>query len=172
MTPSSGPERVRPERDRLRRVRLLDVPVAEHLRLREHEDAMLREFALISLNRDDPDAADLPQRLLTLVEGLRGRFVGLNESYDDELERAAQAQDDRVTLEVQLPATAGEALDRILLLFEEADEYCRQGRLLTLATPPEVASLRRWMVRQIVEQLGGGCASPYDGASFTPGSPG
>ena len=37
----------------------------------------------------------------------------------------------------------------------EADEFCRRGELLTLATPPEYVAFREWFLGEIVRQLDG-----------------
>ena len=67
---------------------------------------------------------------------------------------AAQARGERtVDLETKVPpAAAGAALDYLELL-ERADELCRAGVLLTSEPPPEVKSLRRWLVERMVAQL-------------------
>jgi hypothetical protein len=138
----------------LRCVRLIDVPVGELLRLREHQDAMLREFALIALHRSESDSAELPRRLLALVDELTARFSSPNQGYLQQLDRAAEAQLPRATLELRFPPEAIETLQATVRLLEEADAYCQEGALLTLATPAHLAALRRWIVAEIVRQLG------------------
>ena len=46
-------------------------------------------------------------------------------------------------------------------LLEEADDYCRRGELLTLATPPELVAFRNWYLGQVVEQIDGRPPTPW-----------
>ena len=41
-------------------------------------------------------------------------------------------------------------------LFDEADEFCRRGDLLTLAESSEVHAFRTWYIEEYVRQLDGG----------------
>ena len=43
----------------------------------------------------------------------------------------------------------------------EADEFCRRGELLTLATPPEYVAFREWFLGEIVRQLEGKPPTPW-----------
>jgi len=45
----------------------------------------------------------------------------------------------------QLPATVVDAVRALDAILDEADEYCLAGKhLLTLATPPDLVTFRRW----------------------------
>ncbi|MDP8936487.1 MAG: hypothetical protein M3O23_01920, partial [Actinomycetota bacterium] len=45
-----------------------------------------------------------------------------------------------------MPAEVGPAAAEFNRLLDEADEFCRAGDLLTLATPPDTAAFRRWFL--------------------------
>jgi hypothetical protein len=41
-------------------------------------------------------------------------------------------------------------------ILDEADDYCRSGKLLlTLATPPPLVTYRKWFLSQFTEQAAG-----------------
>jgi hypothetical protein len=136
-----------------RRVRLEGVPVALFWRMEQQHDAMLREFALVSIGRQQDPAQDLPTHLLPLMKRTRRRYPQQRATLLGLMERAAHAVQETATIELDLPLGAADSLERLLHAFEEADEFCRRGELLTLASPPEVAVFRRDFVQQIVTQL-------------------
>ena len=52
-------------------------------------------------------------------------------------------------VDIDLQPTAAGAPVRLFELLEEADRMCEASELLTMAAPPEVVELRRWMCSQI-----------------------
>jgi hypothetical protein len=120
----------------LHRVRLIALALDVMARAREQHEGLMREFALI-VNPHPNTHYDVPRRLLDVATALRERG------------------DRSIDTEMRLPAEAREAALSLAALLEEADDYCRQGDLLTLATPPELVTFRRWYLGQIVEQLEG-----------------
>jgi hypothetical protein len=60
--------------------------------------------------------------------------------------------DGRGPVDLALPAESAEACRALLAAVDEADDLCRDLQLLTLAAPPEVIRLRRWMREQIEAQ--------------------
>jgi hypothetical protein len=63
----------------------------------------------------------------------------------------------------RVPLAAGEACVELNAMLDEADEFCREGDLLTLATPADQVAFRRWFLGEFVEQLGGGAPTPWPG---------
>jgi hypothetical protein len=135
-----------------RRVRLAEVDIEQFHRLEKHQEAMLREFTLISLGAQTGVAA-APQQLVSRVERLRERFAGQREAIFAQVGEAARAGARTVALELDLPEGAAQDLLDALRAYEEADAYCRSGDLLTLACPPDVAALRRQLYLDIIDQL-------------------
>lgn len=135
-----------------RRVRLAEVDIERFQMLEQHQDAMLREFTLISIGAQT-GVAEAPQRLLSRVERLRERFAGQREAVGAQVAEAARTGACTVTLELDLPQGAEHELRETLQAYEAADAYCRSGDLLTLACPPDVAALRRRLYQDIIDQL-------------------
>ena len=137
----------------LRTVRFPAVPVDGYLALQAHNDALFRELELISIELETGGSARLAQPLAELVGQLDWRFRGQRDSYRDVVAAAQARGEPTVDLETKVPpSAAGSALGHLELL-ERADELCRAGLLLTPEPPPEVKTLRRWFVEQMVAQL-------------------
>ncbi len=150
----------------LAEVRLERVPLDIYREASEHHDELLREFALITEGQraetaDGPDA--VPARLLALIDDLTARFAGFTASTSAELRAALARGDDRVDLVYRVPPEAAPAAAEFDRMLEEADEFCRAGDLLTLATPPEVVQFRRWFLNEFVAQVGGAEPTPFPG---------
>lgn len=64
-------------------------------------------------------------------------------------------------LTLLVPAAARGAAVELMGLLEEADDYCRRGELLTLATSPELVAFRNWYLGQVVEQIDGRPPTPW-----------
>lgn len=131
----------------------LVVPVQTFCELQRHQDDMLREFALIEVDRLRGGATDVPARLLDIVTDLRSRFASPRGALLEQVAAAAERGEDLVTVTISVPVAAASAVKATCEAFEEADEFCRSGDLLTLAASPEVAALRRALCETIVDQL-------------------
>jgi anti-sigma B factor antagonist len=132
------------------RVRLLGLPVEVHRRSGEHQEALRREMAFIEHARD-PGAA--PARLHALTQELVGKYGTLTESQARRLRDAAVRGETTLDLEFELPPEIVDPTLRLDGLLDELDEFCREGDLLTLVTPPLLVAYRRWVVGEIVAQL-------------------
>lgn len=141
-------------------VSLLDFPVARFLQMQEQHDAMQREFALIALRAEDPDA-EIPGRLKSLAAEMQQRPGDAADPFRHGVAEAAARGDIVVTLDLRIPFSTLRWTEDFLLLFEEGDEFCRQGHLLTPPSPPEVVEFRRWLVGEMIRQI-------RDGATPTP----
>lgn len=96
-----------------------------------------------------PDrAGGVPAALSDLVQRVVSR-------YDAQRAIRAQAQQalargaDRLQLELELPLGAVADGAEFVDVLDEADEYCRAARLLTLESSPQFRVFRRWYVDQI-----------------------
>jgi hypothetical protein len=136
-------------------VRVLGVPMPVYLRASEHGDELMREFALIAASADEGEDVGVPVRLLALVAELRAQFSGFTLRPESELAEAAARGDATIDVEYLLPPQAGPAVTHLGELLDEADDFCRAGDLLTLATPPEAVAFRRWFLEEFVRQADG-----------------
>ncbi len=137
----------------VREVTLADLPVQTFLDLQRHIDDMLREFALIALDQEGGGGDAVPALLLAIIGDWRSRFRGPRALVLDQLHEAADRGEERVAITVTMPVAAAAAFEEATATFEAADEFCRSGDLLTLATNPEVAAFRRWLCDEVVAQL-------------------
>ena len=55
-------------------------------------------------------------------------------------------------------------------MLDEADVFCREGELLTLATPADEVAFRRWFLNEFVRQLRGEPPRRWSGAPDAPAS--
>lgn len=131
------------------RVRLRGVDLAAHLAMMQHHDAVLRELSLTALDEDAVAPRPLAERFAAVAE----RLDRLTRPLDDAARTAAAAGlaafDVDATLPVRVVASAAELRD----LFDEADERCRRGRLLTVAPSPAVTAHRRWLTERLLAHL-------------------
>jgi hypothetical protein len=140
----------------LKRVVLVGLPVAVHARASEHSDELMREFTYLRAQAADPEAGDVPARLLSLVDELEGRYGGFTAGAQAALDHAVEAGLPSIDLEYNVPTDVVDACRHLEELLDEADRYCMAGdHLLTLASPPELAAYRRWFLGEFVRQVGG-----------------
>jgi uncharacterized protein YerC len=137
----------------LRRVRLRDVDVERLWQLEQHHEAMLRELTLIAIGAETGEAVATPQKVLRLVGRARDQLMAQREGLFEQARAATDRGDETVTLEIELPAEAAAVIEEAADAYDLADDFCRAGDLLTLASPPEVAALRRDLCARITEQL-------------------
>jgi hypothetical protein len=128
-------------------------PLAVWERARRHTEALLREFAIIA--EGGGDNAELPQRLLDVVDHVRIRAGGLNAQAERSIEEATARGDDDVDFDVRIPASLARGANGFSALIDEVDAYCRAGDLLTLATPPEVRAFQLWYIGEFARQVDG-----------------
>jgi hypothetical protein len=121
---------------------------------RGHIEALLREFAFIA--DGGGDNAELPHRLLDIVENVRIRAGGLNAQAERSIEEATARGDADLDFDVLVPAGIARGAPRFAALLDEVDEYCRAGDLLTLATPPDVRAFQLWYIGEFARQVDGG----------------
>jgi anti-sigma regulatory factor (Ser/Thr protein kinase) len=143
-----------------RPIALLNAPVQAMIRTGAHYDAIYREFRLI-LELDASGRRAVPGRLLGLIRVMGTSFLGYGRPAEDAWEAAVR--DDRETVDVhfRLPPEFAPAIEHYDQLLDEADEYCRQAALLTVAPSDEALAVRRWAFGQVVRQCLGKPPSPW-----------
>jgi hypothetical protein len=138
-------------------VRILGMPLDVMERSAEHSDELLREFALIREEGSD----HVPVRLLALIEELRSRFGSFSEGPRQAMQDAIARGDATIDLSYDVPPAVAAAARQLGDLLDEADEFCRAGDLLTLATQPEAVAFRHWYLQEFQRQVDGQPPRPW-----------
>ena len=135
-----------------RRVRLLNVPTDLQVRSMRHLDDLLHELHIMQAGVESGQIEPGPH-LAELMSQILEAYSPAREAVWRQTETARAEGRERIDIEVELPVEAASAAPRLVDLLDEADHMCRTLELLTLAAPPEVAQLRRWVGEQIVAQV-------------------
>lgn len=138
----------------LHEVRLLGLPIAVFVAGRDHHDEVMREFALMALD-ERADRGEVPVRLLELVDVLGRRYGAATQRPDAEMEAAIARGASVVDLSFQVPAHVVDATDQLESLLAEADEFCRDAQLLTMARSPLVIEFSHWYLEEFRRQIRG-----------------
>jgi len=141
-------------------VRLLAVDLADLHTAEAHHDELFREFALIAGSEPFP-GHEVPGRLLAIIEELTNRFASFTAGPQAELADAAERGDRDADISFLVPRDVEEAIIRFADLLTAADDYCRQGDLLTLAPPAEAVAFRNWYLGEFVAQIHGSDPTPW-----------
>ena len=147
-----------------RAVRLLGVPVDLYLEASRHTDEIVREFALISFGDRSGVNEHVPAALLDLVSQLRKRYARNTSAIRTRFDEAAGTGETSVDIELPADETVAEITERLTDLLDAADDFCRSGDLLTLASSPQVVAWRHWWRDQVLGQI-------REGADPTPWAP-
>ena len=132
-------------------MRLLGLPVEIHRRSGEHQEALRRELAFIE-HAHAADAA--PARLHALGDELTGRYGSAHRRPRPSSSwRPWRPARPRIDLEFELPPDIVDATVQLGALLEELDDFCREGDLLTLVTPPDLLAYRRWVLGEFTSQI-------------------
>lgn len=135
----------------LARVRLIRMPVELWKRSSAHEEAITREFDIMMT---DLPKESVPHQLVELITTFKEQFGSYADSTRAEMCAAVERGDDEITLVFEVPPEAAAAAVRLGEVFDEVDAFCRAGEeLLSLATPPELVSFRRWFLGEFVRQI-------------------
>jgi hypothetical protein len=147
--------------DALHEVRLIGVPVRVLVAGRQHHDELMHEFSVLAVA--EGSRADVPQRMLDLIETLGTRYAGATERPDAEVDAAFARGDDRVDLTYHVSAHVVDAADRLSTLMAEADDFCRREQMLTLERSEVMRDFARWYLDEFRRQINGEPARPWDG---------
>lgn len=138
-------------------VRLLDVPVDLMQGTLSHGAELRRELRLLAVAHQDtyPVASDLSAYFSALARDFRWQFGG------ETMLEAIQAGRPQVDLDVTAPLDVADRFSRLMQLYDLADAFCRNERLLTLARSPEQVEFQSWLFGEFVRQGGGADARPW-----------
>lgn len=134
-------------------IQLGDVPTELLLEAKAHVDSVVREFALASSGASTGSSSAVPRQLAELIETVVHRFADARLSIKRQALAAAARGDERTHLTLSLPISAADDAEAYLAGLDEADSYARAARLLTLETPPQHRTFRRWYISALVSQL-------------------
>jgi hypothetical protein len=135
-----------------RRVLLLNVPTDLQVHSMRHLDDLLHELHIMQAGVETGQVEPGP-RLAALMSQILEAYTPARGAVWEQTEAALAQGLEVVDIEVELPPEAASAVPALAELLDEADQMCRTLELLTLAAPPEVAELRRWVGEQIVAQV-------------------
>lgn len=157
-----------PEHGPLFTVHLLRLPIGLFLRAREHHDELVREFTLMAIRESEQESPraprPLPPRLHELVDLLGRRYGASAERADMERDAATERGDASVDLTYHVPASIVGDLVTLGSLMDDADEFCRLEKLLTLPRDPSMVAFSHWYNREFIRQIDGLGPEPWSGA--------
>jgi anti-sigma regulatory factor (Ser/Thr protein kinase) len=135
-------------------VRLVQCPVALSLRQDSHLDELVRELQLLSVDGPNHESAAIAEEIQGLLASpTHARIAGRR--------AAEQARDDHleaVDVDLARPREVGLLAEQLHRAVARADRLCEEGRLLTVASPPELREVRAWMTHEVTEQAIRGAA--------------
>lgn len=150
-----------------RRLLLLGYPAQLGAWQREHMDGLERELALVMLAAED-GATSAPGRLLSLAAHVRTTYAAELDEPTRQREEAAARGDLRVDISYPAVPGASEIVRAWGDALDAVDRYCEAGDLLSLATPPLLVQLRRWVLGELLAQLDGAEPTPWVGPAERP----
>ena len=140
-------------KDRRYRVELGDVPTDLLLAAKSHVDNVVREFTLASAGARSGQTAEVPPHMSALLDAVVDRFAEARLAIKRQALNAARTGAPKTRLVLDLPASAADAAEDYVAALDEVDAYCRARRLLTLETPEQHRTFRRWYVEGLVAKL-------------------
>jgi anti-sigma regulatory factor (Ser/Thr protein kinase) len=141
-------------------VELLEVPVDLLQRMLAHGAELRRELRLLAVAHHDtyPVASDLSAYFSALSRDFGWQFGG------DALVGAIQVGRQTIDLSVTAPADAAMRFSRLMDLYDLADAFCRNERLLTLARSEQQVAFQTWLFGEFVRQSSGESPRPWSRA--------
>jgi hypothetical protein len=138
-------------------VHLLQVQVGLMQGALAHGAELRRELRLLAVAHQDtyPVASDLSAYFSALARDFRWQFAG------EALVEAIQEGRSTADIDVMAPLDSAERFTRLLELYDLADAFCRNERLLTLARSPEQVEFQTWLFREFVRQGRGEDPTPW-----------
>ena len=147
-------------------VRLLNFPLQVFVKAREHHEELLREFALLALSppKERP-GRHVPHQFLDLINTLGVKYAGLGASTDAIRDAAIARGEMTVDLTYELPRSVGPAMSEFRELLEQADQFCQDGQMLTMALATQEREFLWWFIDEISNQADGAAPSPWTGST-------
>jgi len=132
-------------------VHLIEVPVDLMQGTLAHGAELRRELRLLAVAHQDtyPVASDLSAYFSALARDFRWQFGG------EALVDAIQSGRPTADIDVVAPLNAADRFSRLLELYDLADAFCHNERLLTLARSPEQVEFQSWLFGEFIRQSRG-----------------
>lgn len=146
-----------PDDDEIVEIHLLGLPLRIMAEVQERADELGREFSHVAETEDE----SVPARLAALSQHLQGQYGAFLTPMQQQIDDATTRGEEFVDVSLKVPRSVRTAVMRLWALLDEADEYCRNGDLLTLAPTPEMLMLRRWYLTQFIDQPDGAEPVPF-----------
>ena len=127
-----------------------DVSTDLLIEAKAHIDNVVRELSLAAAADGE---AEVPEHLARLITTVVHGFSDARNAIKRQALAASRRGEVRTRLVLNLPLSAADAGEAYLAALDEADEYSRAARLLTLETPPDHRLFRRWYVEAVVQQV-------------------
>jgi PAS domain S-box-containing protein len=132
-----------------------DLPLLLFDVVMEHNEALMREFALEQLGELDP-TEELAASPLAAAAAARARLAQAVDAY-----RPLARTQRHVDVTLQLEPRDVAALANLLPVLRAAEQLSATGRILTPPALPELRELREWCVTEIVRQADGAVPRPW-----------
>ncbi len=143
---------------------LRDYPLRLWARQVEYTAELRRELALLLIGEQaDGGTRSVPAKLIAMAEMLTRNYAPLIDEITRARQEAYDRGQDRMDLRMPLVPGTPEILANVGKVYDEVDEFCRAGDLLTLARPPELIALSRWTRQELRRQFEGEEPQPWPG---------
>ena len=143
-----------------REVVLLDVPLLLHTAWQQQAESVLREYLLTRLTGDDDRVeaelethASVHEAVVLLQEQLPAPERGIHP--DELMASAVEPLVSAAQVAFPVPPGAVASFERLDAMLDAAMELADAGALLTPPTQPEVREFRRWLCREVRDQVAG-----------------
>lgn len=157
-----------PDEDRTVEVRLINMPVRLLADGRQHHDELMHEFAVLAVSLQD--RSSVPVRMLDLIDELGTRYGRAADRPDATIDDAIASGKDSVDITYQVPPHVVQAADALERMMREADEFCQQEQMLTLARTDVQKRFAQWYLNEFRRQIAGEPPQPWDGPYDDPES--
>jgi hypothetical protein len=146
-------------------IRLLAVPMELFIGAREQHDALIRECAVMALERDDERAGE-PAELRALVREFAEHSAATARP-GDEINPAWPEGQSTVDLTYWAPPSAVHGAAEFERLMAAADRVCEQGLMLTMPRSQVIRDFSAWWLSELRRQLAGLPPTPWTGPTGT-----
>jgi hypothetical protein len=133
-------------------VTLRGIPVAIARRSADYHEELLRECSLLLATKTGPEH-DVPADLLEVARRLRDGYVRSPE-FERQVEKAEREGHAFVDVTLSADARSLKRLAMLCALLDSADDYCAEGKLLTVAASSAVRDFRHWCLDEMRSQVG------------------
>lgn len=135
-------------------IRLSSLPIRLYRAMEQHNDALLREFALHGLSGRNGLQEDTVRSPLGTT-ALAARLPLKTAAVEADLQSALDQDQTAMDLWVAVPLEAKDVCGALLVALDEADELAYQGGLLIPAALPEIRACRQWCLGEVIAQING-----------------